>query len=193
MSQNIITQPALNKTLVDKFRLVFTLPPALLKINKRLALTNREVDQDTVQFSIHGTVVPDIIVPATEIRYAGNTLFNSSHSKDSYPPNEVKFAIDNEFKNYWVIWNWINLLHHEREGLFNVRGLADDDSYLEYTTDISITGLDEMNNSIITWVYTKAFPTILGKINYSYQEDGQIECSFSFVYSQIHVRREGVQ
>jgi len=193
MSVNPVTQAVLNKTLIDKFRLIFTLPPALQKINKKLGLTNQQIDQDTIQFSIYGTVIPKIIVPATEIRYAGNTLFNSSHSKDSYPPNNVKFKIDNEFKNYWVIWNWLNLLHHEREGLFNVRNLVDSDSYLEYMSDITITGLDEYNNSILTWTFTKSFPIDLGEIDWNYQEADEIECSFSFVYSQIFIRREGVQ
>lgn len=193
MSQNTFNQAALNKTLVDKFRLIFTLPPALQKINKKLATTNQQIDQDTIQFSIYGTVVPEVTVPATEIRYSGNTLFNSSHSRDSYPPNNVNFNIDNEFKNYWVIWKWLDLLHDEVEGIFDWTNLREDESYLQYMTNMEIQGLDEFNNPMISWVFTKSFPITLGNIDYNYQEDGQIPCSFSFVYSQIHVKRIGVQ
>ena len=186
-------QAALNKTLIDKFRLIFTLPPALVKINKKLGITNKEIDQDTIQFSIYGSVIPEVKVPATEIRYAGSTLFNSSHSKDSYPPNNVKFNIDNEFKNYWVIYTWLNLLHDEAKGVFNSRNLAETDTYLEYMSNMTIQGLDEYNTVKISWVFTKSFPVVLGGINYNYQEDGEIPCSFSFVYSQMHIKREGVQ
>jgi len=190
---NSTTQPALNKTLIDKFRLIFTLPPALQKINKKLGTTNNEIDQDTMQFSVYGSIIPEIIVPATEIRYAGSTLYNSSHSKDSYPPNNIKFTIDNEYKNYWVIWSWLNLLHHEAEGLFNTKGLADSDSYLEYMSNMSISSMDEFNNPVLTWVFTKSFPIILGGITFNYQESDEIEGEFSFVYSQVHITRDGVQ
>ena len=46
--------------------------------------------------------------------------------------------------------------------------------------------LDEFDNERIKFVYTKAFPTDLGSINFNYRESGEIESSFTFVYSQIH-------
>ena len=190
---NHAQQAALNKALVDKFRLIFNIPPALRGINKKLATTNSQIDLDTMQFSVHGSVIPEIEVPATEIRYAGSTLFNSSHSKNSYPPNNVKFDIDNEFKNYWVIWKWLNLLHHEAAGLFDQDDQTSNDSYLEYMTDISISSMDEYNKPVLTWTFTKAFPVTLGGIDYNYRTEEQVECNFSFAYSQVHIRREGVQ
>jgi len=190
---NQVQQASLNKSLVDKFRLVFNIPPALQGINKKLATTNAQIDLDTMQFSVHGSVIPEIEVPATEIRYAGSTLYNSSHSKNSYPPNNVTFDIDNGFKNYWVIWKWLNLLHDEAEGLFDQQDLAEDESYLEYMTNISISSMDEFNEPVLTWTFTKAFPVTLGGINYNYRDESQIECNFSFAYSQVHIKREGVQ
>jgi hypothetical protein len=189
---NTFQQAALNKASKDKFRLVFDIPPALRGIDKKFERKDSLINRDSMQFSVYGSIVPEIIVPATEIRYSGSTLYNSSHSKDSYPPNVVNFTVDNEFKNYWVIWKWLNLLHDEKEGLYDVTDLRPDDSYLAYQTNISISALDEFNEPIITWVYTKAFPTVLGGINYSNRDEGEIESSFTFVYSQIHVNLEGV-
>ena len=190
---NQFQQAALNKALIDKFRLIFNIPPALRSANEKLATTNQKIDLDTMQFAVYGSVIPEIVVPATEIRYAGSTLYNSSHSKDSYPPNNVTFDIDNEFKNYWVIWTWLNLLHDEAEGLFDQDDRTASDSYLEYMTDITISSLDEYNTPILTWTFTKAFPTTLGGIEYTHRDESQIACDFSFAYSQVHVRREGVQ
>ena len=192
MSNQFIQSP-LNKASKDKFRLIFDIPPALRGIDERFRIQDDLVNRDSLQFSVYGAIVPEVIVAATEIRYAGSTLYNSSHSKDSYPPNIVNFTVDNEFKNYWVIWKWLNLLHDEKQGLYDVDDLRKDDSYLNYQTDISISALDEFNNPIITWVYTKAFPTVLGGISYSNRDEGEIESSFTFVYSQLHVKLENVR
>jgi hypothetical protein len=52
-------------------------------------------------------------------------------------------------------------------------------------TDFSIFGLDEYNKRIIEFKYTKAFPIKLGGIDYSYQDEGEIETSVEFAYSQF--------
>jgi hypothetical protein len=180
------TQSVLNKSRVDKFRLVFQLPNALKKINKAGTRQSTTVQQDSMQFSIYGTVVPAITVPALEIRYAGNTLYNSSHSKNSFPPVTVNFSIDNEYNNYWVIYKWINLLHDQKTGILDQDELIQDDKFKDYQTDLTIFGLDEFNKEKIAFNYTRAFPTDLGGINYNYRESGEIESSFTFVYSQLH-------
>jgi hypothetical protein len=186
MAANQYTQSVLNKSRVDKFRLVFQLPNALKKLNKRDERNNSTVIQDSIQLSIYGTVVPAITVPALEIRYSGSTLYNSTHSKNSYPPVTVNFTIDNQYNNYWTIYKWINLLHDEYTGVFDSSGLIQDDRFKDYQTDLTIYGLDEYNNERIKFNYTKAFPTELGGINFTYREDSEIESSFTFVYSQLH-------
>lgn len=180
-------QSILNKSRVDKFRLVFQLPPALLAINGN-ARDSSTVQQDMMQFSIYGTVVPTITVPALEIRYSGSTLYNSTHSKAPYPPVTVNFTIDNSYNNYWVIYKWLNLMHDQVEGLFDSDNLISDNAFKAYQTDLTIYGLDEFNKEKIAFTYTKAFPTDLGGITYNYRENGEIESSFTFVYSQLHTK-----
>jgi hypothetical protein len=186
MAANQYPQSVLNKSHVDKFKLVFQLPNSLKKINKSATRSNATVIQDSLQFSIHGTVVPAITVPALEIRYSGSTLYNSSHSKNPYPPVTVNFAIDNMYNNYWVIYKWLDLLHNEYTGTYDFDEIIEDDGFKDYQTDLTIYGLDEYNNERIKFNYTKAFPTELGGINYNYKENGEIESSFTFVYSQLH-------
>jgi hypothetical protein len=81
---NHYQQSLLNKSRVDKFKLVFQVPSALKKINKQSGRASSTIIQETMQFSIYGVVVPTITVPALEIRYSGSTLYNSTHSKNSY-------------------------------------------------------------------------------------------------------------
>lgn len=186
MSQ--LKQSILNKSRTDKFLLVFDIPP-ILKTFSQTRETAREevVIPDSVQFSIFGTLVPEITVPAIENRYAGNTLYISSNSKNSYPPVNVKFAVDNEYNNYWTIYQWLNLLHDEKEGRYNANNIVVDDSFNDYQTNLTIYGLDEYDNKKIKFTYTKAFPTSIDALDYNYQESGEIVSGFVFVYSQMHV------
>jgi len=190
MAGNIYQQSMLNKSRVDKFTLVFDVPPILKQFNRSWVLeqSNTTFIRDTVQFSIFGTAVPEITIPAVDNRYAGNTLYLSSHAKNAYPPVSVKFNIDNEYKNYWVIYQWLNLLHDQYEGRYNARDLSENEphNFKDYQTNLTIYGKDEFNNERIKFTYTKAFPTTIEAITYNYQAEEEISSGFTFVYSQLH-------
>jgi hypothetical protein len=188
MATNQLQQSILNKSRSDKFLLVFDLPMILKGINRPLVSdpSNTTTVSDSVQFSIFGSAVPEITVPAVETRFAGSTLYVSSHSKNSYPPVTVDFNIDNEYRNYWVMYTWLNLLHSQYEGRYNERELQSLDGFDEYQTNLSIFGKDEFNNNKIKFTYTKAFPTTLEAITYNYQTPDEIKSGFTFVYSQLH-------
>ena len=189
MGRNTMQQAMLNKSRADKFLLVFDVPPILKQISKKFNQNNTNIIPDSVQFSVFGAAVPEITVPAVENRYAGSTLYVSSHSKNAYPPVSVNFNIDNEYKNYWTIYQWINLLHDQYEGTYNTRELNDnnpEETFKDYQTDLTIFGKDEFNNNRIKFKYTKAFPTTIEAVTYNYQTPGEITSGFTFVYSQLH-------
>jgi len=188
MARNATQQSILNKSRADKFLLIFDVPPILKdpRFSSKFKSDDLTIVPDSVQFSIYGTAVPEIVVPAVENRYAGNTLYLSSHSKNSYPPVSVKFKIDNEYKNYWVLYNWLNLLHDQREGRYNAREINVDKNFADYQTNLTIKGKDEYNNDRIKFTYTKAFPTSIDSIDYDYQNTDEIVSGFTFVYSQLH-------
>tara|TARA_R100000808_G_C2153679_1_gene164156 strand:- start:5924 stop:6508 length:585 start_codon:yes stop_codon:yes gene_type:complete len=188
MATNQLKQAVLNKSRADKFLLVFDLPTILKGIDRPWVgdQSNTTIISDSVQFSIFGSAVPEITVPAVETRYAGSTLYVSSHSKNSYPPVTVDFNIDNQYRNYWVMYTWLNLLHSQYEGRYNERELTSIEGFEEYQTDLTIFGKDEFNNSRIKFTYTKAFPTTLEAITYNYQTPDEIQSGFTFVYSQLH-------
>ena len=186
MASNTMQQSILNKSRADKFLLIFDVPPILKQFSKKSNHDNKSIVPESVQFSIYGSAVPEITVPAVENRYAGNTLYLSSHSKNSYPPVSVKFKIDNEYKNYWAIYNWLNLLHDQREGKYNAREINVDENFTDYQTNLTIKGKDEFNNDRIKFTYTKAFPTSINAIDYDYQNSDELVSGFTFVYSQLH-------
>jgi len=182
-------QSLLNKQRKDKFTLSFNIPSALKKIDTKNVNSNLNIISDSLQFSIWGTTTPPIEVPGVEIRYAGSTLYNSSHGKNSYPPVTVNFNIDNRFNNYWVIYQWLNLMHDQVEGIPDARNLIPDDFFDEYQVDLTIIAKDEFDNGVAEFTYTKAFPTSLGEIQWNYRDGEEAECTFTFVYSQLHINK----
>jgi hypothetical protein len=188
MSEEIRQSP-LNQAAKDKFLLVFDLPPILKTFSKTYERNNSSVIPDNVQFSIWGTSVPEITVPGVETRYSGSTLYVSSHNKNSYPPVSIDFAIDDQYNNYWCIYQWLNLMHDQKTGQYDERQVFVDANFNDYQTDITVYGLDEYGKKKIKFVYKKAFPTTLKGIEYNYQATGdmRITSGFVFLYSQLHV------
>jgi hypothetical protein len=184
MASNANRQSLLNKSKVDKFILIFSLPPALRKIKNNFARNIANVSESSFQFSVYGAVVPELTVPTIQIPYAGSNLYQSSHARLPYPPVSVKFTVDNEFNNYWVIYKWLDLMHNDYTGTYDADELVTQE-YENYQTDMTLYGLDEYDNKRIEFIYTKAFPITLGSIDYNYRESGEVESSMTFAYSQL--------
>jgi hypothetical protein len=184
----ITKQSYLNKAREDKFLLVFDIPPILKNFSSTYQRDNTHINPDSVQFSIFGSIVPQITVKGVETRFSGSTLYQSSFSKDSYPPLNVEFKVDSEYNNYWVIYSWLNLLHDQKTGVYNQQNIPVDGNFNDYMTDITIYGLDEFGKKIIKFIYKKAFPTSLNEIKYQQQgsEGVEIVSGFTFLYSQLH-------
>ncbi len=188
-----IKQSLLNKARKDKFLMVFDLPPVLKQIQSKYNRDNKTLLPDTVQFSIYGTVVPGVTVKGVPARYAGDTLYVSSHSKDPFPPVNIKFKVDSGYNNYFVIDRWLNLLHDEKTGRYNESGIPIDGNFADYQIDMTVYGLDEYDNKVIKFIYTKAFPSSLGDLEYDEQADNDMEmvCDFTFLFSQRRVELIG--
>ena len=190
MAVNQNNQSILNKSRLDKFVLIFSLPPALREINVRenSARNSANVIEDKLQLSVYGAVVPELTVPSIQIPYAGSNLYQSAHAREPYPPVTVNFTADNEFYNYWVIYKWLNLMHDQKTGVYDESDLDPDNQFNNYQTDMTLYGLDEYENKRIEFTYTKAFPVTLGNLEYNYRTSEEIESSFTFVYSQLHTK-----
>ncbi len=118
---NYIQQSLLNKARKDKFVFVLTLPEAMKDITYTLP-ENRQDDRiipNTLQFSVYGAVLPSVKVDAGHIRYSGQAVQFSSHSRPEYSNVSVNFTIDNQFNNYWVIWKWLDILNDDKEAIFH--------------------------------------------------------------------------
>jgi hypothetical protein len=188
-------QPALNRSRNDKFVLLLDLPIAMKK------QYNNTIDKyfsiDPLQLSIYGSPVPQVSIPAISVPFGGQIHKVSSMSRPEYNPLSIKFLVDNGYKNYWIIWNWMNLFNDAKTSSSEITKGVDllnkskdpviNNPVKEYISSFSIFGLDEYNNKIISFQYSNAFPTSLGEINFSNQDPSEINCSVTFAFNQLNV------
>ncbi len=182
-------QSPFNKERKDKFILVIPTPQFLKYDVSKTVRSNDLVNPDSVQFSIYGGIIPEISIPNVEMRYSGQNLNVTSHNRPSYPPIEVNFTVDNRFNNYWFIYKWLDKLQDDYKGYFDSQTTYKAGTVVEdqYMADFTIYGLDEYNEKIVKFQYTKAFPTKLNGINYNYRNAEELESAFTFAYSQFYV------
>lgn len=186
-----IIQSPLNKTLEDKFMFVMNLPDCLKNLKSKYVkqLSDTGIGTNSVAWSLTNVDIPSNTIKAQSMPYSGGHHYISSHTKSPYDPLKIEFKIDNNYANYFTIYEWMNLIYHEKEGHFDADNLAlDKFGSTVYSTQLAVIGTDEYNKPIIQWSFTHAFPTDLQSIKLNYQNTGEITCSVSFVFSQMYVK-----
>ena len=191
-----VHQSILNKSRADKFLMVITLPPVLKSINHKLLteLTKDSIQRDALQYSIWGTVVPAVNIPSIPIKWSGQTYNVTSQTRNEYAPITVNFTIDNEFKNYWVLWTWLNKLNDARNSGM-AKELSEpivtpnpyDENFTDYQTTMTVYGRNEYNEERVKFTYYNAFITELGDITYNYRTENELESRFTFAFGQLDV------
>jgi hypothetical protein len=190
-----MNQAILNKSRSDKFLMVLDIPIELKKRYDNVLKTSYKAN--TIQYTIYGSPVPSIAVPPIDVPYDGQVYRASSMSRPAYDPLNIRFFVDNGYKNYWIIWQWLNLFNDARYSNSNIRienpnqtlnvDAKMKTSMKDLVSIMRIYGLDEYNNKAISFTYDHVFPISLGEINYSHQDPSEITCNASFVFNQLHV------
>jgi hypothetical protein len=191
MTTNPTQQSVLNRSSKDKFILLLNLPDIL----RKNSLTDDTIKLNPLEISVHGTVVPAIEVPSVELRFGGQSQNVSSYSRQNYPPLDVNFIVDNAFRNYWLLWNWLSIQNSPLGSYYSgtdpkyqtYKDLIQTGVEAEYCTTFSIFGLDEYNKKTIEFKYHNAFITSLGAITYSYKDSEFIESTAQFQFSQLDI------
>jgi len=114
-----MNQSPLNKNRQDKFILVLNLPEGIKNIVDNITRNTNRLDAGSLEISIAGAVTPTISVPEKTIPYGAQTIKVSSHARPAYESLNIDFKIDNEFKNYWAIYKWLDIINDIKTGNFN--------------------------------------------------------------------------
>lgn len=198
-----INQSQLNKSRLDKFLMVINLPDTLKGINTTDlgTRTDKKVNENSLQFSVYGAVIPSVTVPEITEQYAGQSFKISSHARPAYNNVTVNFTIDNKFNNYWVLYKWLDLLNNDKGSVFDIDDLSKTPKLPAvsknkerssnppdlYMADMTLYAKDEFDKNVAKFLYKNAFPVSLGQINYNYRTEGEIETTFEFAFSQLLV------
>ncbi len=198
-----LNQSQFNKSRLDKFLMVINLPDPLKGINTTdLSVhTDNKINENSLQFSVYGAVIPNIAVPEITEQYAGQSFKISSHTRPPYENVSVNFTVDSRFNNYWVLYKWLDLLNNDKQSVFDSDDLAKTPAVATsnrnkvkspnptslYQADITLYAKDEYDKNIVKFIYTNAFPVNLGGINFNYRTEGEIETTFEFAFSQLLV------
>ena len=186
---DLIQQSVLNKSRKDKFLFVLTLPLAMQDISYTHP-DNRSPDNvmpDTLQFSVYGAVIPEVRVDSGDIRFSGQSVKFSTHSRPAYPNVTVNFTVDNRFNNYWVIWKWLDILNDDRDAIFNkdVDQKTETSIFKQYQGAATMYALDEYNKQVAKFDYFGVVPVSVGNIDYNYRTTDEIETTFEFSFSKL--------
>tara|TARA_R110001599_G_scaffold10207_1_gene50542 strand:+ start:2045 stop:2650 length:606 start_codon:yes stop_codon:yes gene_type:complete len=196
-----LNQSQLNKSRLDKFLMVIGLPDSLKNINTTDlgARTDNKVNENSLQFSVYGAVIPSVTVPEITEQYAGQSFKVSSHVRPAYDNITVNFTIDNNFNNYWILYKWLDLLNNDRDSVFDFDNISKTQSPSTrnknksltppdlYMADMTLYAKDEFDKNKVKFTYKNAFPVSLGAINYNYRTEGEVETTFEFAFSQLMV------
>ena len=188
-----MNQAILNKTRNDKFLMVLDVPKYLKE--KYDTVLRKTYNADQIQFTTYGSPIPSINVPSIDVNYDGQTYKASSLSRPAYSPLNVKFFIDNGYKNYWILWTWMNLFNDAKDSssIVSMQEMRKNNNpkleipMSELVSTFTIYAMDEYNNKIMAFKYKHAFPTSLSEINFSHQDPSEISCVASFAFNQLHV------
>lgn len=116
-----IGQAIVNKSRADKFLLVLTLPKVLKDLDAEILTTRAQefIQLETLQFAVWGTVVPNVSIPAEELKMWGQPYKVTSQARAPYTNVNVNFTIDNNFNNYWVLWKWLEYINTPKKSGMN--------------------------------------------------------------------------
>jgi len=187
-----MNQAPLNKNRQDKFILVLNLPEGIKEIVDNITRNTNKIDANSLEISIAGAVTPVISVPEKTLPYGAQTIKVSSHARPSYDPLNIDFKVDNEFKNYWAIYKWLDIINDVKTGHFNedkiIKYTKPNQQLPIYASNLTVYGLDEYENRKIQWDYIGAFPTRLAEINWDYTNEAEIVSSATFEFTKIEAK-----
>ncbi len=160
----------LNKSTPSNFRLVFPLLPNQIAIHA----------SEELILNIHGTIIPGIGLEPGEVNWhmAKSKIAQGPIIFDEF---QVDFIVDTEFKNWNVIWRWIEYISNFKTKLM--------EHYRNFSVDGSLQILNNFNSEILRISFVRMWPVNLGQVTLS-NRDGEsvLECSATFTYDYFEIK-----
>ena len=144
-----------------------------------------------VNFFLQKVNIPSIRLPSIDIPTQFIPI-PTQFTHMEYGEFSITFKVDEDFKNYLEIHDWIRALGFPKQ--YSERAAID--AIPEYTgngvfSDISIIALNSAKNPNFEVTFTDAFPTYLGDIVFdsTYDDVNYITCEASFKYTLYEITK----
>tara|TARA_R110000744_G_scaffold10369_8_gene32367 strand:+ start:12101 stop:12730 length:630 start_codon:yes stop_codon:yes gene_type:complete len=193
MDDREIVQSIFNDATKDRFIMIIDIP-SMLKDPRNPCKNIIKRNSYKLATTITGTVFPKIVVPQTNIQYAGSQMMVSSHTRAPYDTQVFSFNVINNWENYLVMQQWLNLLHNEVDGSWNTDEMSDlvgdqvlDKDAIKYFSTFTVYIVDEMGKPVLKGTYTNAFPVGLSEISLKYEDSDEIRIDVEFGFSQFQL------
>lgn len=127
------------------------LPECLKNVQNKYvqSISDAGLGRNAISWSLTNVTIPRNSIKAESIPYGGGHYYVSSHTKTPYDALKIDFKIDNKYANYFTIYEWMNLIYHERDGHYNADLITDKIGTDAYATNIAVVATDEYNNPTI--------------------------------------------
>jgi hypothetical protein len=160
----------LNKSTPSNFRLVFPLLPNQVAINA----------SEELILNIHGTILPGVGLEPGDLNWH-NTKSKMAMGPMAFDEFTVEFIVDTEFKNWKVIWYWLNHITNFKEKPL--------EKWINFSVDSSLQILNNFNDEIMRVGFVRMWPVNLGAVTLS-NRDGEslLECSATFSYDYFEIK-----
>ena len=183
----------------DRYRIMFSLPSAIQqRVTDIYATSPEKVVFDSFLFNIYEVKLPDVEIPAVTVDFSGDELNVSSHARAKYGLLEFNYDIDSLLLNYTALYNWLDALHDDSDGLFDSKNRLRNGSDLStigkeeqfYMGTLYVQILNEWEKPVAEWCYYNAFPTKVSGPTIDYRISGKESLSSvaSFAFSQVRFR-----
>lgn len=153
----------------DNFKLLF----AKLPISDDL-----EGGKD-LSLSIYNTIIPGLGFSSEELGWQGyrdKAIFG----KLGYDPMITSFMIDGEFKNWKILYKWLNIINNNKD----ISGKSFD----KYIVDSSLVIYGNYGKKVLTLKFSNMYVESLSSVRLN-QRDGNdyLECDATFLYSYMEI------
>lgn len=161
----------LNKTSPANYQLVFS----------KLPFEDKLEDSNNLTLNIYNTIVPSLTLEMVEQSWMGATRKIITGGL-TFEPWFVHFLVDSDFTNWYMLYNWINQIHNNKDRFLK--------SSKEYCVDLSLYVTDNNNNHILNIKIINAFINFLGEINLSTREGAEVlESTTNIMYDRFEIKK----
>ena len=157
----------MNKGGPSSFALVFPVIPGRIK-------------PDEFILNVHGCNLPGVELGSKDLRWQGGVT-HIPDAVSSWAALTVNFVVDEDLTNWTTIFNWIMLMHNNKDKY--VATLAS-----EYSTDAMLVLTDNWKKPLLKFQFIKLWPTSLAECQLSYRSGEQLlESSITFKYDRYEI------